>query len=272
MRDIKDMQLYPSPERILRDLTAVGFPAEATVEAVAALDQLHYHGSSAVDVAISRLGIRDDDAVLEIGSGWGGPARWIAHRTGARVEAVELQDDYDAVARELTERTGLAGQLTHTNGDFLTVPLAAAYDHIVSWLALYHIPDRARYLGRMQSSLRPGGQVWIEDLALNRDIPDAEYADFARAMFPNSIVPLTTYGEDLAAAGFEAVEVEDMTDDWSAFVDDRLTTFRANREAYEARHGPDGYAALDNFYSAVAGYFAKGILGGVRVQAQKPVR
>ena len=269
MPDIKDMQLYPAPERILTELAARGFgEGPIPVQEVAALDQLHYHGSSAVDLAIERLGIGSRDRVLEVGSGWGGPSRWIAHRSGAQVEAVELQADYDSVARELTDRTGLADHVTHICGDFLDVPLSAQYDHIVSWLALYHIPDRGRYLGRIREMLMPGGGLWIEDLTLAKPVPDGEWDRFASAMFPNSIVGLEDYGSGLEGAGFKSVVVEDMTEDWAKFVAQRLAAFRGIKEAYEAVHGADGFAALEAFYAAVSGYFEDGILAGVRVLAK----
>lgn len=267
MTDIKTMQLYPAPERIERELSARGFAGEVPVATLAELDQLHYHGAQAVDVAISALGINAQHNVLEIGSGWGGPSRWIAHRTGARVAALELQDDYDTVGRRLTARTALDDRVQHICGDFLTASLDGGYDHVVSWLALYHIPDRARYLGRIRDVLKPGGRVWIEDLALRKPIPDAEIERFKNAMFPNSIRPARDYGSDLHAAGFETVDVADMTDSWHKFVADRLAAFRAGKDAYCTTHGADGYQALETFYSAVAGYFEDGTLAGVRVQA-----
>ena len=268
MTDIKTMQLYPAPERIFRDLEDKGFAGPVPPEILAGFDQLHYHGAAAVDVAIERLGIGRDARVLEVGSGWGGPSRWVAHRTGARVEAVELQPDYDGVARTLTQRAGLDGLVRHICGDFLQVGLDGTFDHVVSWLALYHIPDRPRYLHRIRQALNPGGGLWIEDLALARPLHPEEAEDFARAMFPNSIVLAQDYGADLSAAGFEAVDVTDMTTDWGAFVARRLAAFRENRSDYARRHGAEGFDALEAFYSAVAGYFESGLLAGVRVQAR----
>ena len=61
-------------------------------------DQLHYHGTESVDLAVERAKISTDSSVLEIGSGLGGPARHIAATAGARVTALELQRDQNALA------------------------------------------------------------------------------------------------------------------------------------------------------------------------------
>ncbi len=69
---IKSMQLYPRPERILADLAARGYAGEAALdmEVLTQLDQLHYHGTEALDAAISQCGIGQADRILEVGSGW----------------------------------------------------------------------------------------------------------------------------------------------------------------------------------------------------------
>ena len=94
--DIKSMQLYPRPERILDDLKARGFAdGPLPLEELSQIDQLHYHGTDALDVAIAECGIGAMEQVLEVGSGWGGCARYIADRTSAHVTAIELQEDYN---------------------------------------------------------------------------------------------------------------------------------------------------------------------------------
>ena len=47
-------------------------------------------------------------SILEIGSGIGGPARYIANKTGATVIALELQPDQNKLASDLTRRCGLS--------------------------------------------------------------------------------------------------------------------------------------------------------------------
>ena len=269
---IKSMQLYPRAERILADLDALGFGGDTPVsaEVVSRFDQLHYHGTAALDAAIAACGITASDRVLEVGSGWGGCARHIAAETGAQVTAVELQVDYDRVARNLTGRTGLADRIRHVQADFLDYPVVEeSCDHAVSWLALYHIPRRAEYLGRLHRALKPGGILYAEDLTAMQSPEPSEVADFNRHLFPNSLVDRTEYRTSLEAAGFEVVRFDDMTASWSAFTADRLAAFHANREGYVAVHGEDGYRTIETFYAKMAGYFARGLVGGLRFAARR---
>ena len=269
--DIKSMQLYPRPERILNDLAHLGFAGDTPVpvEVLNRFDQLHYHGTDALDAAIASCGIAAGHKVLEVGSGWGGCARYIAETAGAHVTAVELQEDYHSVARGLTQRSGLADKVSHVNADFLQWPIPAGqFDHVVSWLALFHIPDRADYLSRIASALKPGGRLFAEDLYFIAPPPPDEVDDFQRHLFPNSLVPWDDYRSSLEDAGLKVEHLMDMTADWTVFTAERLDAFRGNRAAYEAVHGADGYAVIETFYSKMAGYFARGLVGGVQVCAR----
>ena len=84
--DIKSMQLYPRATRVLADLAHIGYAGQTPVP-VAVLnrfDQLHYHGTEALDAAIDACGLTAADKVLEVGSGWGGCARYIAQSSTSR--------------------------------------------------------------------------------------------------------------------------------------------------------------------------------------------
>ncbi|MEO0371406.1 MAG: methyltransferase domain-containing protein [Pseudomonadota bacterium] len=268
---IKSMQLYPRAERIYAELDALGYAPDApvTVDVLNQFDQLHYHGTDALDAAIEACGMGADQKVLEVGSGWGGCARYLAKTSGAALDAVELQEDYHRVAQDLTARAGLGNDVTHVNADFLEVALPdEGYDHAVSWLALFHIPDRPRYQAKIHDALKPGGVLFVEDLFLIK--PPADEEDFARHLFPNSLVPRQSYESSLQDAGFERVTFTDMTVDWTDFTRTRLTAFKQARASYESKHGADGYQALLVFYEKMAGYFADGTVGGVRLCARKP--
>ena len=117
-KSMKTMRLYDQVERILNELHHLGIDEESplNVEDLTPFDQYHYHGTAAVDQAARMLGATADTQILEIGSGIGGPARHMAHVTGCRVTAVELQPDLSALSEQLTSRCGLSGQIDHVFG------------------------------------------------------------------------------------------------------------------------------------------------------------
>jgi sarcosine/dimethylglycine N-methyltransferase len=264
------MQLYRRPERILAELRAqgLGVGVPLTVEDLNRFDQLHYHGTDALDAAITECGIGDGDRVLEVGSGWGGCARYIAHKAHAQVTAVELQADYDQVARDLTARVTMDGIVDHVNADFLDLDLQeSAFDHAVSWLALFHIPRRDVYLDKLNHTLKTGGFLFAEDLYLVQQPGPDEADDFQQHLRPGSLFDRAAYFASLDLAGFDIVHMSEMTADWTEFTATRLQAFRDARSDYEAVHGPEGFAAIELFYAKMAGYFARGLVGGVRYAA-----
>ncbi len=112
-----------------------------------------------------------------------------------------MQTDYNRIAQQLTDRTGLHAGVTHVNADFLALDLPdARFDHVVSWLALFHIPNRAEYLRRIWAALRSGGCFLAEDLYLITPPPENEWDDFQRHLYPNSLVDLDSYHTTLTSS------------------------------------------------------------------------
>ncbi len=242
-----------------------------TVDVLAQFDQLHYFGTQAVDEAIAILEPMEGARILDIGAGFGGPARYLADRAKCHVTAVELQADLDAAAAELTARCGLAERVAHVCGDIHAVPLEAqAYDGAISYLALYHIPDRGAVYARLHDALAPGGRIYVEDLYARRPMTGAQAEIMRDALFANTVTDRDGYVGELEAAGFSEIAFEDHSDRWGGFCAERLAGFRAVRERKAELHGPEMVDALDGFYQTMCDLFDSGNLGGVRLTARKP--
>merc|ERR1740121_2415862 len=92
----------------VEDLTALGH-----------LDQYHYLGVEANDHVIDILGLDKSVHVLDIGSGIGGPARYISAKSGCRITGVELQQDLSVASTDITARVpGLSERVSFVTGDF----------------------------------------------------------------------------------------------------------------------------------------------------------
>jgi cyclopropane fatty-acyl-phospholipid synthase-like methyltransferase len=270
---ITTVPLYTHTDRIACGLAARGIgPTDPiTPQDLYPLDQWHYHGATAVQDAATRLGLGPSSRVLEIGAGVGGPARCLAHTTGCQVTALELQPELNAIGTDLTRRCGLAGQVTHLCGDALQVELpAAAFDAVVSWLAILHIPDRPRLCTRVARALRPGGTCAIEDLTMRAPFSAADLHDLRQDVFGVSVTSIEDYAADLRAAGLTDIVAEDVTADWAPFAIARWHAWRADRAAVVHAQGEGAYAAQERFYAVIAQLYASGSLGGVRLTARAP--
>lgn len=258
-------------ELTVEDLTALGH-----------LDQYHYFGPAACDEAARILGLggegtdgpgdsaADRRRLLDVGSGVGGPARYLAATTGCAVHGVELRAELVDLARELTDRAGLADRVRYTVDDAATVDLSAgAYDHAVAWLVLLHLPDRAPALERVQRAVRPGGTVLVEEFALGDPTPEQERALREVVDAPN-VVGSEAFADEFRAAGFTDVTTCDLTDAWTAWTAARYDRFRERREEFVAVHGAETYDARASFYRTIRDLFADGAVEGVRVTARVP--
>ncbi len=267
------MGLYRNTDRILADLAADGFGAgqPLTVADLTPYDQYHYEGTSAVDKACHMLGVRPGSRVLDIGSGLGGPARYIANRTGAMVTALEIQADLHATSEELTARCGLGDLVEHVNGDML---LGAAgkgrFSGIVSMLCFLHIPDRQTLFDQCAAALQPGGAMFVDDYYQKQPLTETEQAELAQKVYCPYLPDRETYAADVEGAGFVGLEIIDKTADWASFVVDRLAKFKLATPGRIDRYGADTVRSLDDFYSSVAQLFTNGGLGGLRLVARLP--
>ncbi len=270
--DIKSMGLYHHVDRVLNELRELGKDATDPLRAdeLTVFDQLHYHGTEAVDEAVRAAGIGAGARVLEIGSGLGGPARHLASTTGAVVTALELQEDHHLMAADLTARCGLDDRVKHVCGDFLTHPWhGGTFDAVVSWLALYHIPRRDVLVGRCRALLDVGGHVYVEDLCALRSFDDPEWEELASALSASYLPSPERYRQDFAEAGFEVVSVDDMTADWTAFTGERLDAYRAEEERHLRVHGAGVFETMCGFYETMVRLFSGGKLGGIRLVARR---
>jgi sarcosine/dimethylglycine N-methyltransferase len=268
---MKSMRLYDRVERVLKELEAAGFAPDQplTVEDLGPFDHMHYCGTAAVDQAIADCRIGSGQKVVEIGSGVGGPARWVAARTGAEVTALELQTDLDALAMTLTRRTGLGSSVHHLCANILDGPPSGApFDHALSFLCFLHIPDRRRLFSVIGSSLATGGSLYIEDYIGLRQLSSAEAAALATKVMCPFVPDRDRYLADLAEAGFTVEHCQDMTAVWRDFTASRLQAFRAARPHKQAILGSDLADGLEDFYAVTAGLFAAGAIGGLRLGAR----
>ena len=267
---MKSMKLYSDVHRIYNNLAALGYGPDDPLDlaALTPFDQYHYDGTHAVDLALSRLGVSNGARLLDIGAGIGGPARYIADQTGAHVTALELQADLDGVARDLTARCGLSARVTHTCGDILDGQMRGPFDGIISLLCMLHIPDKPRLFAACRAALRPGRAMYIEDFARARPLSPAEEQLLAVKVQCTALPTPAEYRTHLAGAGFSAVNLTDVTQEWRQFSAARVAAAHQAHAANVALHGAEIVAGLEDFYGAVDTLWQSEALTGVRLLAR----
>ena len=193
----------------------------------------HFHGrgvAATADLAAS-LDLSPGDEILDIGSGVGGPARYIARSHGCRVVGIDLTAEFCDTARRLSELVGLSDKVHFEQASATDLPFEdgrfhAAYSQNVSM----NIADKGTMFSEAHRVLRPGGAFALAELALGDGGPVIYPTPWSADGVHSHLLTEVQTVEALGEAGFEVVSVTDNGPAMAEF-------FQAQRDAV-ARHGP----------------------------------
>ncbi len=258
-------------DEILAKLSARGTNLETLTEnELKDFDQDHYGGIEAVDLLAERAGIRRDQHVLDVCSGMGGPARWIAHRIGCRVTGIDFTQSRVESARRLTRRTKLDHLVDFVQGDATAMSLPDAhYDVVISQEAWVHIPDKAAVVAQCARVVKPAGVIAFTDIVALVPLAAEEEARLAAEMHESGIAPVERYTQLLGSNGCAVERCEDLSAQWKEILVKRLAMYRSLRDTTVGKFGEAHFAAWDRAYSFFVGLFIAGRLGGARVVARR---
>ena len=132
---------------------------------VAGLDQFHVMGLAATEQLAQMAAIERGSAILDAGSGLGGPSRYLAASYGCRVIGVDLSPSFVAVAQLLAQRTGLSALVSYETGDLLALTFPdSGFDIVWTQHVVMNISDRERVYREFRRVLRPGGKLAFYDI------------------------------------------------------------------------------------------------------------
>lgn len=219
--------------RILAALRSVNGPdAPITADALSVMDHFHGRGIVATQELAALLKPQPHETVLDIGSGIGGPSRWIAAKCGCRVTGVDLTPLFCAAARELVAATGLGDRVSILEGSALALPVPdGAFDCAYSQNVVMNIKDKLGMYREAFRALKPGGRLALSNLCAGANPGDFRFpVPWAETAATNFLVTPEAMRADLVTAGFEIVEFRDTTAE-------TLPGTIRNRERFE-RDGP----------------------------------
>ena len=205
--------------RILAALAdVVGPDTPVSAEALAPLDHFHSRGVTATEALCRLLDPQPGEAVLDIGCGIGGPARWIAARTGCRVTGVDLTPDFVAAATALAAATGQSGTARFLEGSALALPVPdAAFDRAYSQNVVMNIADKAAVYAEARRVLRPGGVLALSNRTAGPAGRPAYPLPWAAGPETSFLSTPEATRAELEAAGFAILAFHDVSAEIVAF-------------------------------------------------------
>lgn len=260
--------------QILDAVAARGVAPEAiTEEVLQQHDQDHYGGTAATDRLIAEARVRADDVVLDVCSGMGGPARYLAWRTGCDVTGLDLTASRVDGAAELTRLAGLSGSVRFVHGNALAMPFEdGSYTLAVAQESFAHIPDKPRLLAECARVLRPAGRLVFSDILHRGSLSAEDRRRLFDGMAFSEIATADEYAQQLGACGLEVVRRIDLTGEWTRILVERHAMYRSLESQTVARLGREHFERYDRAYEHFVGLYREGVLGGALIHAVKGAR
>jgi SAM-dependent methyltransferase len=148
-------------QKILTILQREGISdANLLQKALAPIEELHLRGRSATLELAKEADLNKNMRVLDIGSGFGGPARTLASEYGCNIIGIDLCVEYCRVAELINERMDLAKWIEILEVNALNMPFEdTSFDMVFMEHVLMNIENKERLFSQVYRVLRPEGRL-----------------------------------------------------------------------------------------------------------------
>jgi cyclopropane-fatty-acyl-phospholipid synthase len=137
---------------------------------------------------VSKLLVEEGQSVLDIGSGFGGMALYLARIAGARAVGVTLSKEQYAVATKRAAELGIEDRVEFRNQDYRDVP--ETFDRIVSVGMFEHvgIGHYDEYFGHVRRLMKDDGAMTLHAIGRSGP-PSATNPWIQKYIFPGGYIP-----------------------------------------------------------------------------------
>jgi len=152
--------------RIISALSEAGFDTDnLEPDVFAGADEFHIGGRKGSEFVAKALDMKSGQQLLDIGSGIGGPARFIANTLDVTVEGIDLTPEFVEAAVEITEMVGMTEQVSFQVGSATSIPFEDdTFDASTVLHVGMNIPDKGLLFSEMARVTKPEGSIVVYDV------------------------------------------------------------------------------------------------------------
>lgn len=205
------------------------------------------------DQFITWLGITPNQHLLEVACGSGGPAIYLATKTGCHVTGIDANSSAIDTARKLAQVAHHHDKVTFTLADAnARLPFDDnTFDGLLCVDAMNHFPDRLAVLNELNRILRPGQRaVFTDPVVITGPVTNDELA--CRSSIGVFLFAPSGFNEEvITQAGFKLLEWQDVTEN-AALLSERWYEARRNHKEDLVRiEGEERFEDLQRFFETV---------------------
>ncbi|SDU95189.1 C17 cyclopropane fatty acid synthase CfaB [Pseudomonas sihuiensis] len=164
-----------------------------------------------------KLRLQPGDRLLDVGSGWGGLARFAAREFDVEVYGITLSQAQLELGLQRVAEEGLEGRVTLELLDYRDLPQDGRFDKVVSVGMFEHVghANLPLYCQRLFGAVKAGGLVMNHGITSRftdgRPVGRGAGEFIDRYVFPQGELPhLVTISKAISEAGLEIVDVESL--------------------------------------------------------------
>ncbi len=163
-------------------------------------------------IASSVKNLDSKTRVLDIGSGYGGSARYLVKKYGCQVGCLNLSETQNTRNRELNQKEGISLAINVIDGSFEDIPLPdGSVDLVWSQDAILHSGDRKKVFEEVSRVLAKGGQFIFTDPMQSAKCPKNVLQPILDRIHLDSLGSIEHYQKMAKDFGLKELEILDLS-------------------------------------------------------------
>ena len=197
--------------RIVSALADAGFDTnDLEPNVFAGADEFHIGGRKGSEYVAKALDLESGQRLLDIGSGIGGPARFIANTLDVTVEGIDLTPEFVEAAVEITEMVGMTEQVSFEVGSATSIPFEDdTFDASTMLHVGMNISDKELLFREMARVTKPDGSIVVYDVMRTGEDDLVFPMPWSSTSEYSFVDTVNAYVKAAESAGLELLTVDD---------------------------------------------------------------